>query len=544
MDRAPHWRALSLFGPNDPFFLWGVMRGRGLGSHTHPGGGPVKRATLVKRFCRSLTVPTGRLAGKPVRLAPYQSRFIDGAFADAVNVGVLSVGRGNGKSAISAMLCVGELVGAWSDAAEREVIIAARTQDQARIAWNYCTAFIGRLPDATRERISIRRQPRFEIQYDDHNGPHLIRAISADGKSALGSSPTLAVLDERGHWPISQGDELEAALLTGLAKRDGKALIISTSAPNDMHPFSIWLDREAPGVYRQEHRPTPNLPVDDLPSLLIANPGSKHGIGPTVTRLKEDAALALARGGSAMSRFRLLSRNERVSEDNRDALLDLSEWLGCETDDLPPRQGQVVIGLDLGETVSMSAAAYLWPETGRLEAWGAFGTVPALDARGQVDAVGDLYSLMHKRGELALMGHKTVPPAAWLMRVLAHVEGEVIAAIVADRFKQSQIGDALIELGNRSPVVWRGMGFKDGSEDVERFRRYVFDDKLKVSESYLLRHAIGEAAVFIDPAGNSKIVKGRSMGRIDAACAAVLAVAEASRIMGRPQHRGGRIAWG
>ena len=504
----------------------------------------MKRSTQVKRFCKSLTVPTGRLAGRAVKLAPYQNRFIDGAFADGVNVACLSIGRGNGKSAISAMLCAGELLGAWSDAPEREVIIAARTQEQAKIAWTYCVSFIQTLPDNVQKRITIRRQPRFEIQYDDHNGPHLIKAISADGKSALGSSPTLAVLDERGHWPIAQGDELEAALLTGLSKRDGKALIISTSASNDMHPFSLWLDRDAPGVYRQEHRPTPNLPVDDVISLAIANPGSKHGIGPTMTRLKEDAALALARGGSALSRFRLLSRNERVSEDNRDALLDLNEWLQCETDDLPPRRGPVVIGLDQGQSASMSAVAYLWPDTGRLEAWGAFGTVPTLEARGQADAVGDLYSQMHKRGELALMGQKTVPLSQWLRRVVGHVEGETVAAIVCDRFKQSEIGDALAEIGNRAPVIWRGMGFKDGSEDVERFRRFVFDGNLHVSQILLLRHAIGEAAVFVDPAGNSKIVKGRSMGRIDAACAAVLAVAEGARIMGRTQHKGGRIAWG
>ncbi len=504
----------------------------------------MKAATLAKRFCRSLTVPTGRLAGKPVKLAPYQTRFIDGAFAEGINVACLSVGRGNGKSSISAMLCLGELMGAWSDAAEREVIIAARTQDQAKIAWNYVVSFIPTLPEEMQERITIRRQPRFEIQYDDDNGPHLIKAISADGKSALGSSPTLAVLDERGHWPVSQGDELEASLLTGLSKRDGKALIISTSAANDMHPFSIWMDRDAPGVYRQEHRPTPNLPVDDIDSLLIANPGAKHGIGPTVARLKEDAALALARGGSALSRFRLLSRNERVSEDNRDALLDLNEWLQCETDDLPPRQGQVVIGLDQGQSASMSAASYFWPETGRLEAWAAFGTVPTLEERGNFDAVGDLYSQMHKRRELALMGQKTVPITQWLRRVLEHVEGEPIAAIVADRFKQSEIGDALSEIGNRAPVVWRGMGFKDGSEDVERFRRFIFDCKVHVAESLLLRHAMAEAAVFIDPAGNSKIVKGRSKGRIDAACAAVLAVSEGARIMGRPAHKAGRIAWG
>lgn len=501
-------------------------------------------ATKVKRFCKTLAVPNGRLAGKPVKLAPYQTRFIDGAFADGINVGVLSVGRGNGKSSISAMLCAAELVGAWSDAAEREIIIAARTQDQAKIAWNYTASFIGTLPEAVQAKITIRRQPRFEIQYDDHNGSHILKAISADGKPALGSSPTLAVLDERGHWPIASGDELEAALLTGLSKRDGKALIISTSAANDMHPFSLWLDRDAPGVYRQEHRPTPNLPVDDVESLLIANPGSAHGIGPTMTRLKEDAALALARGGSALSRFRLLSRNERVSEDNRDALLDLNDWLQCETDDLPPRQGQVMIGLDQGQSASMGAVAYFWPETGRLEAWGAFGTVPTLEARGQADAVGDLYSQMHKRRELALMGQRTVPLAAWLKKVFVPVEGEQIASIVCDRFKQAEISDGLTEVGNRAPVIWRGMGFKDGSADVEAFRRYIFDNKVHVSESYLLRHATGEAAVFIDPSGNSKIVKRRSMGRIDAACATVLAVNDGARIMGRPSHKGGRIAWG
>lgn len=503
-----------------------------------------KTPTLVKRFCKSLKVPTGRLAGNGIKLAPYQNQFIEGAFGSDVNVGVLSVGRGNGKSALSAMLCAGELLGAWSDAAEREIIIAARTQEQAKIAWNYTASFIQTLPEDVQENITIRRQPRFEIQYDDHNGPHILKAISADGKSALGSSPTLCVLDERGHWPLAAGDELEAALLTGLAKRDGKALIISTSASNDMHPFSLWLDRDAPGVYRQEHRPTPGLPVDDVESLQIANPGSKYGIGPTLTRLKQDAALAMERGGSALSRFRLLTRNERVAEDNRDALLTLDEWLACETDDLPPRQGQVVIGLDQGQSASMTAAAFLWPESGRLEAFGAFGTQPTLEARGQADAVGDLYSIMHKRGELLLMGDRTVPLAQFLRAMLGKVEGENIAAIVCDRFKQSEIADGLDAIGNRAPVIWRGMGFRDGGEDVERFRRTVFDGKVAASANYLLRHAMAEAAVQIDPAGNSKITKGRSMGRIDAACAAVLAVAEGARIMGRPARKAGRLAWG
>src|SRR3546814_15296089 len=86
-------------------------------------------------------------------------------------------------------------------------------------------------------------------------------------------------MDERGHWPLDQGDALEHALLSGLGKRGGRALIISTSAPDDAHPFSKWLDEEQAGVYRQEHRPAPGLPAYDVESLLLANPGAKHGIG-------------------------------------------------------------------------------------------------------------------------------------------------------------------------------------------------------------------------------------------------------------------------
>src|SRR3546814_5940441 len=83
--------------------------------------------------------------------------------------------------------------------------------------------------------------PRLESEYEGDGGGHVIRAIAADGKSARGGSPTLALMDERGHWPLDQGDALEHALLSGLGKRGGRALIISTSAPDDAHPFSKWL---------------------------------------------------------------------------------------------------------------------------------------------------------------------------------------------------------------------------------------------------------------------------------------------------------------
>jgi phage terminase large subunit-like protein len=71
----------------------------------------------------------------------------------------------------------------------------------------------------------------------------------------------------------------------------------------------------------------------------------------------------------------------------------------------------------------------------------------------------------------------------------------------------------------------------------------VFDGKVRSAESYLLRHAMAEAVVITDPAGNVKPAKGRSMGRIDAACSTMLAVAEGARMQARPAPRAGRVAW-
>lgn len=503
----------------------------------------LKPATKAIRFMERLAIPEGPLSGRPVRLAPFQKQFVNGALAPGVNVAALSIGRGNAKTALSAGIALGALLGEWDPQPRREILIAARTRDQARIGYEFAAGFARSLPDDLQMRLTFRRSPRLEIEFEDDAGAHVIRAIAADGKTALGSAPTLVLMDERGHWPLDQGDALEHALLSGLGKRGGRALIISTSAADDAHPFSKWLDDDQPGVYRQEHRPAPGLPADDLPSLALANPGAAHQIGASLEWLQAQAARAIARGGSTLSSFRLYNRNERISGEARDLLLTVDEWLNCETADPPARQGPVVIGIDLGGSASMTAAAFYWPETGRLEVLGTFPSRPSLLHRGQADGVNDRYVEMERRGELSVLGDATVPVAAWLAEVMRHIEGQPVAAILADRFKQAEVGEALDRAGIRAPVIWRGMGFRDGGEDCERFRRACFDGKVKTSPSLLLRSAFADAVTLRDPANNLKLAKARSTGRIDAASAAVLAVAEGARMTARPARKARGAVW-
>ena len=503
----------------------------------------MKPSTAAVRFLETLKIPEGPKAGQPVKLAPFQKQFVRGALADGINVGVLSIGRGNAKTALSAGIALGALMGAWDRQPRREILIAARTRDQARIAFEFVVGFIRGLREEDQAKFIVRRSPRLEVEFDSDGGGHVIRAIAADGKTALGSAPTLVLMDERGHWQADQGDALEHALLSGLGKRGGRALIISTSAATDAHPFSVWLDQDQAGVYRQEHRPPPGLPADDRDSLLIANPGAKAGIGADLAWLQAQARRAIARGGSTLTSFRLYNRNERVAGETRDVLLTVDEWLNCEVAKLPPRAGGVVVGIDLGGSASMTAASFFWPESGRLECRGWFPSRPGLLDRGQADGVGDRYVQMSTRGELTTLGDATVPVAAWLGETMRHIEGETVLAVVADRYKQAELGEAIDRAGVRAPLVWRGMGFKDGGEDVERFRRAAFDGRVLSEPSLLLRSAFADAVTLRDPANNLKLAKARSLGRIDAAAATVLAVAEGARLTARGDRRGGRVLW-
>lgn len=527
-------------GPNAGTFAGAGDRGGDKAIFAHSAEGTA--AERAMQFLHGLRIPEGPNAGKAVELAPFQRRFVEGALADGIAAAILSIGRGNGKSALSAGIALGALIGVLDPQPRREVVVAARTREQGQIAWTFACGFAASLPLEVQRRLIFRRAPRLEIEYEGDGGGHILRVLAADGKTALGGAPTLALLDERGHWAPDRGDELEHALLSGLGKRGGRALIISTSAADDTHAFSRWLDDPPPGTYAQEHRPAPGLPADDLPSLLIANPGAEHGIGASLEWLEATARRNIARGGSALQTFRLYNRNERVSGECRDLLLTPDEWLACEVSDLPPREGSVVVGVDLGGSASMSAAAYFWPATGRLEAHGTFPTAPSLLDRGQVDGVAGRYLEMQNRGELTTLGDRTVPVAPWLVEVMRRVADQPVAAITADRYKQGEIGEALARAGIRAPIVWRGQGFRDGGEDVERFRRAAYDGQIKALPSLLLRSAFADAVCLRDPANNLKLAKARSTGRIDAAAAAVLAVAEGARIAGRPQAKA-RVMW-
>lgn len=499
-------------------------------------------ADAAIRFVESLKVPEGPLAGRRIKLAEYQKRFIRGAYGEGISIGVFSAGRGSAKTMIGAALALGTLIGKIEAQPRREIAVAAKVRDQSLICFRYIEGLAASLPVKVRRQLTFVKAPRLEVRFDGDGGGHSIRVLASDAKNALGLSCVLVVEDERGAWN-EKGDGLEAALLGSLGKRNGRALVFSTSAPTDSHAFSRMLDSPAEGMYCQEHKAPDNCAPDDIEAIKAANPGAVEGIGGSLEWLQAAARRALQRGGSALAAYKLYHLNIRCSDENRAVLIDAGRWQACEVGELPPREGPLVVGLDLGGSSSMSAWANFWPQTKRLEVFGAFATTPGLLERGRSDGVTDRYCQMFDRGEMVVTGQNVVNVADFVALMMAKLDGAVPAALVADRFRQSELAEALAKTSLRCPVVFRGMGWKDGSEDVERFRAFVFDGKVKVKPSLLLRSAFADAIVVIDHAGSCKVTKSKSLSRIDSACATLLAVAEGSRILGRGAPKPARMVW-
>ena len=109
------------------------------------------------------------------------------------------------------------------------------------------------------------------------------------------------------------------------------------------------------------------------------------------------------------------------------------------------------------------------------------------------------------------------------------------SAVATDRYR----ADELLQVLEASalpvcPLSERGMGFKDGAEDLRQFVHAVLDGRCTPRPSLLLRTAMAEARTVSDPAGNVKLSKGtqggrRGVARDDAVAAAVLAVSEGLR---------------
>jgi phage terminase large subunit-like protein len=98
-----------------------------------------------------------------------------------------------------------------------------------------------------------------------------------------------------------------------------------------------------------------------------------------------------------------------------------------------------------------------------------------------------------------------------------------------DRWRIEDIRRELDAIGCNVELVPFGQGFKDLSPAVDVLERLVEEGKLRHGNHPLLAMCAANAKVELDSAGNRKISKRRSTGRVDALVATCMALGIAAR---------------
>ena len=505
------------------------------------GNLPVKeQIRITLDWISRLTITQGQGAGSPIQILPWQRDFLARLLsATTTEIGV-SMARGGGKSTWLAYVAAAFFIGPLRQPRGHVFIVASSIQ-QAIISLDHLM-----------EALNLRdHSHRFRSSFSSHltgvkdvMSGTVVRVLSSRPKSSHGIAPILILADEPAQWETNSRDAVYSALRTSLGKIPGSKLVCLGTRPDESgHFFSRLLLKPQSLVYatprfreiqtpdgETEYQEIPIERLGDFDLVKQANPAIEYfpALRETIATEFQDALSE----PSLLAAYRALRLNQGVSDYAQNSVLDSEHIVSCEerwATLKETRKGAYILGLDLGGGTSMTGAAGYWPLTGACEILAAFPADPDLQKRGHLDGVGDLYLRMEAEGDLSTTPGKTVDYEFFLKSIINHF-GSKPKAITCDRYRINELKTVLmkLKLGN-IPIIFRGMGWRDGAEDVRSFRRAALEGKLAFPPSTLTRSSFSEARTLADPAGNEKLAKRSEAGRRrnardDAVAACILAV--------------------
>ena len=225
--------------------------------------------------------------------------------------------------------------------------------------------------------------------------------------------------------------------------------------------------RGAAGLAIHQYTADPDLAIDDPLAWRQANPGL--GTIKSTHYMRDEAARVLAIPSDEPS-FVAHDLN-RAGSLSGELICSVSTWRGCElpADDLPPRDGPVSLGIDIGDVASFTSAAAYWP-TGRMEVWTACPADPPLAKRAKHDAAGALYERAVRDGHLWPLAGRLTPIKPFLERLKRELAGVQVAAVGADRRRAGELRQHLVSLSLPWRPVWRGGGVRAVVDAAARYQ--------------------------------------------------------------------------
>lgn len=476
---------------------------------------------FIERHCLT---PDGAHVGKPMMLAEFQKQFIRDVYDNPAGTrrALLSVSRKNGKTGLIAGLVLAHLVGPEAKL-NSQLVSGAMSRDQAALVFNLASKMVQLSPKLS---SIVRIVP---------SGKRLIglpmnteyKALAADGRTAHGLSPVLAILDEIGQVRGPQSDFVDAITTSQGAHEAPLLIAISTQAASDADLLSIWLDdakaSSDPRIVCHLYEAPDGCELLDVAAWKAANPAL--GIFRSEDDLREQMVQA-QRMPSMENTARNLLLNQRVSTESPFVSPDV--WRACGAVVLPFDDGPVYCGLDLSMRTDLTALVIV----GKVD--GVWHVVPHFwtPEQGLIDrAKRDRapYDVWARQGLLHTTPGATVDYEHVAQDMAALLADLDVQAVAYDRWRIDLLRKELEKIDADVPLVEWGQGYKDMAPALDALEAELLNGRVAHGMHPVLTMCAMNAVVTKDPTGARKLDKSRATGRIDGMQALAMAMGVAAR---------------
>jgi phage terminase large subunit-like protein len=359
------------------------------------------------------------------------------------------------------------------------------------------------------------------------------KAVAAEGKTAHGFSPVVAILDEIGQVRGPHNPFIEAITTAQGAHEKPLLLAISTQAQNDGDMFSLWLEDALRGLDKSIvchlHTADANCELGDKKAWAKANPAL--GKFRSLDDVKAQSEIAM-RMPTAEPGFRNLILNQRVETES--PFVSKNIWdANAGAADAGWGDWPVFAGLDLSATRDLTAFVLVAVEPGPVYHVRSYFWLPedGLVDKARADRVP--YDTWHKQGLLLSTPGKAIQYEYVAGDLKTLLTGLNWQSVEFDRWGMKYLKPSLERADFRRDELEKfnefGQGFASMGPAVKALEIALLNGQIRHGGNEILKMCASNARTDTDAAGNRKFVKGRETGRIDGMVALAMAMGSATK---------------
>ena len=500
-------------------------------------------SAFIAFFEQFLTHTKGRWAGQPFHLLPWQQFAVASIFGWKREDGrrrfsttYIQVARKNGKTQL--MAGIGLAMLDFDGEAAAEVVFAAQTRDQAKIAHTEATRMVKASPVLSK-RVKVHRNNLHVTETHSKCEP-----LSSDHNTLDGLSISAAILDE---FHAAKDASMLNVLKSATGARTNPLISVITTAGFNLDGPCFALQRNVCEVLDGKMTDDSLFALvytldddDDFtdPDVWIkSNPSLDVSISSEY--LAKELKQAQNYGGSMLTNYQTKHMNQWVAS-SATWITDQTFKAGEDPSAVPSPDAPCWGGLDLASVGDMTALNLVWPQDGGGYITRSWFWLPEAAVERRLQSSGStIYEQFTKLDNVFITeGNVTNYDAIRRFVTGYHIhDGRVtydpnplavrynIQAIAFDRFNSSQC--VLNLAADDINMVPFGQGFVSMSTPTKEVERLMSEGRIIHDGDPVMRWMLGNVTLKLDPSANAKPDKEKSGDKIDGVVAMIMAIGQA-----------------